>query len=508
MSSLYNFYTPQLEKIHSGKVRDSFRVDEKHRLIVVTDRISCFDHLLLTPVPDKGAVLNGIAAFWFEKLRRICPSHFVRKIDPAASLVREAVPIKIEMVVRGYLTGSAWRAYEQGKRVFSGTELPDGLTRNQRFSTPVLTPTTKEASDREISPEEIVSTGLCSKEMYEAMAETAKRLFAAGTIELASRGIILVDTKYEFGRIDGQLALIDEVHTPDSSRFWYSAGYDENPVKVRSLDKEFVREWLLEHRVGENIQLELPPEVVEEARKRYLEIHQLITGRPCETITEQNEQRESPADRLRRNLVSAGLIKDGYVAIIMGSRADLFFVEKIAKIVESYGIYADVRVVSAHKNGERIREMAEEYNSSCEPGSAIAVAGKSNGLGGALAANLNIPVFNCPPFKDDQDMSINVFSSLMMPSKVPAATIIGSETGAHAALRALNLRRLRERFSKEILLMKETLSEDDTRIRSGRMKNKIDETSTLTRIAPVAEQQAFDRSNDENFVPSKYNAGG
>jgi phosphoribosylaminoimidazole-succinocarboxamide synthase len=451
--------TPQLVKIHSGKVRESFRVDPVRRLLVVSDRISCFDHVLATPIPHKGAVLNGISNYWFERTRSIIDNHMIAQIDPQATLAREAVPVRVEMIVRGYLTGSMWRQYREGKRTFSGVELADGMTRHARFPEPLVTPTTKEHADREISPREIVAEGLVDGETYGAMERAARALFEMGTGLLAERGIILVDTKYEFGLLDGGLILIDEIHTPDSSRFWRAEEYTRRPEEVEHLDKEYVRQWLLQNRQDGEIPRELPDSVVAEASRRYREIYELVTRKPF-SLPEENIHA-----RIYRNLVGSGIIRDGYVAIVMGSPADREHCEGIRGIIEAYGIMADVRVCSAHKSGEALVTLAEEYNASIEPGAVIAVAGASNGLGGALAANLALPVINCPPFRDRHDMMININSSLMMPSNCPATTVIEPNNAALAALRALNLPRLRQRFRGEIREIKSKLREADRQIR-------------------------------------------
>jgi phosphoribosylaminoimidazole-succinocarboxamide synthase len=370
-------------------------------MIVVSDRISSFDSVLNNLIPNKGAVLNGITNYWFEKTRDIVDNHFIRMIDPNISLVKEAKPICVEMIVRGYLTGSMWRGYQKGKRVFSGIKVNNGLSQNARFEKPIITPTTKEKHDREITPEDIVKEGWTTKETYRKMEEISLNLFELGTKELSEKGIILVDTKYEFGIINGEVILIDEMHTPDSSRFWDKSTYDKDPLKVDSMDKEFIRQWLLHNKVDGIIPNVLPEDVIAEASKRYINIYEKIVEKEFET----NEK--DIRDRIYNNLLKADLIKDGFVSIIMGSTADLEHCKKIKAALDKYDIFIDMRVVSAHKNGERISEIAEVYNNSIEPGCVIAVAGRSNGLGGALAANLAIPVINCPPFKDKIDMMIN-----------------------------------------------------------------------------------------------------
>ncbi|RLC57361.1 MAG: phosphoribosylaminoimidazolesuccinocarboxamide synthase, partial [Candidatus Cloacimonadota bacterium] len=451
MNCLGNFYTPQMMVIHRGKVRDSVRIDEKTRMIVVSDRISSFDSVLNNFIPQKGAVLTGITNFWFEKTKHIIDNHYIKMIDPNISIVKEAQPIKIEVIVRGYLTGSMWRGYKNGKRDFSGVIAPDGLKQNDKFPTPLVTPTTKEDSDRPITPENIVKEGWTTQELYEKMEKISLELFEFGTKYLEELGIILVDTKYEFGLLDGELILIDEMHTPDSSRFWSLEDYKKDSTKVDSIDKEYVRQWLLKNKVDGKLPEVLADEVIEETNRRYLDIHQRITGEKLNY-----DFNEDIYDRVKRNLIAEGLIKDGYVIIIMGSPMDLPHCKKIKSHLEKYDIYVDMRVTSAHKNGERIGEITEVYNNSFEPGCVIAVAGRSNGLGGALAANLAIPLINCPPFKDKIDMMVNINSSLVMPSKTPASTIIDVSSAALAALRSLNLQRLKAVFRQEIEEVKES----------------------------------------------------
>ncbi len=464
MDCLRNFATPQLEKIHSGKVRDSFRIDDTTRMIVVTDRLSAFDSVLKTPIPYKGGVLNGISNFWFDQTQTIIGSHFLEMLDPNITLVKEAAPIRVEMIVRGYLTGSMWRGYQQGRREFSGVRVPDGMTKNQAFPQPIVTPTTKEKSDREITPAAIVSEGWADQAVYDQMQAVAQQLFALGARVLREKGIILVDTKYEFGLLNGELILIDEIHTPDSSRFWRAADYEQSPDSAAQIDKEYVRQWLLQNKVDGQYPQTLPENVVAETSRRYLEIYRMVTG--AELAVNPGEPIKT---RMCRNLVKAGLIKDGYVAIVMGSPGDLEYCQKIRSYLAQYDIMTEFRIVSAHKNGEAIVELAREYNASIEPAAVIAVAGRSNGLGGALAANLNLPVINCPPFQDAQDMLLNLNSSLMMPSKTPAMTVVHPKNAAHAALRSLNLPRLRDTLTAEIDELKRTLraADQDARQRAA-----------------------------------------
>ncbi len=460
MESISNVISPQLNKIHSGKVRDSFCVDEKTRMIIATDRLSSFDSVLETLIPGKGAILNSLATFWFEKTKDIIDNHLIESIHPNISLVKEAKPIKLEMIVRAYITGSAWRKYQKGSRELSGQKVPDGLKKNQPFPTPMVTPTTKEKSDREITEKEIISEKWTTKKRYNQMKEISLKLFKRGQKILSEKGIILVDTTYEFGLIGNKLILIDEIHTPDSSRFWSAEDYKKDPSKVEQIDKEFVRNYLMKNKIDGQYPTKLPSKIVKETQKRYNNIFTIITGEKL------NNDIDNTIDKMKNVLVKQKFMKDGFVAIIMGSKGDLPFSKKIKEEIEKYNIFVDMRIVSAHKNGENISKIASEYNNSIEPGAVIAVAGRSNGLGGALSANLNIPVFNCPPFKDKIDMLTNVNSSLMMPSNTPAATVIDPQNAALISLRSLNIKRLKEKFSEEILKMKEELKKDDEKIRN------------------------------------------
>ncbi|MEI6054441.1 MAG: phosphoribosylaminoimidazolesuccinocarboxamide synthase [Lentisphaerota bacterium] len=459
MDSFRTFFTPQLKRISKGKVRDSYTVDKKNRMIVVTDRISAFDVVLDSAIPGKGAVLNGMTNFWFEMTKDVIPNHFIKEIDPNISLVKTAMPIKLEMVVRGFITGSMWRGYEKGKRVFSGVKVGEGLKQNIKLQSPILTPTTKSKNDEEISKEEILAQKIIDKETYEKIESAALGLYSKASDYLISKGILLVDTKYEFGIIDGNLTLIDEIHTPDSSRYWDVKDYESDPKSVYQMDKEYVRAWLIRETRNGVMPIVLSDEVIKETSKRYREIYEKVTGKKFTVDISDCK------NRMYRNLSKSGLIKDGYVSIVMGSASDKDHAQKIQSVIQRYDIMSELRVVSAHKNGEKIIDLAREYNDSIEPGAIIAIAGKSNGLGGALASNMNIPVINCPKFTTEADMIININSSLMMPSKVPSGTILDPENAALFALRTLNINRLRETFDRDIVQIKDKLSLDDINLK-------------------------------------------
>jgi phosphoribosylaminoimidazole-succinocarboxamide synthase len=279
MNCLKQINLPEFELLHSGKVRDSYRATPNTRFIVVTDRLSAFDFILDTPIPNKGAVLNGISDWWFAQTADIIPNHVIQLIDPNVMWVREALPIRVEMVVRGYLTGSMWRGYAEGQREFSGAIAPENMHKNQAFAKALVTPTTKEKSDRPINPTQIVSESWATAQQYDLMQQTALQLFERGTQILQKKGLILVDTKYEFGMINDQLILIDEIHTPDSSRFWSVADYAQNPAQATQIDKEYIRQWMLANLVNGEYPHQLPPHIVAEAEKRYLQIYETLTDK-------------------------------------------------------------------------------------------------------------------------------------------------------------------------------------------------------------------------------------
>ena len=312
MECLTKFNSPQLELLHRGKVRDSLKVNESSRLIVVTDRISAFNKKIKTPIPTKGAVLNGIANFWFDKTKHIIDNHIIQQVDDYITLVKEAEPIRVEMVVRAYLTGSMWRGYEAGKRKISDVIVADGMVKNQKFDSPILTPTTKDEDDTEIDEKGIIDSGLVSEEIYQQMKATALKIFNFASDFLLERGIILVDTKYEFGLLDGKLIIIDEMHTPDSSRFWNAEDYRQNPATAEQIDKEFVRQWMLANKIDGEVPTVLSDSIVEETSKRYQEIYTRVTGKPFQISDEPYKT------RIYNNLIKAGIIQKAFIGLLEG----------------------------------------------------------------------------------------------------------------------------------------------------------------------------------------------
>lgn len=269
-----------------GKVRDVYEIGENHILFVVSDRISAFDHVLPRPIPYKGEILNLIAAKALKMTEDIVPNWLEEVPDPAVSFGKKCKPFPVEMVIRGYLVGHAWREYNSGKRSICGIPMPEGMVENQKFEKPILTPTSKAETghDEDLSRQQILDSGLVSEKHYNQLEEITYRLFERGSETAAKQGLILVDTKYEFGLYEDEVYLIDEVHTPDSSRYFYSQGYAENfakGLKQKQLSKEFIREWLMEHdfqgREGD-VMPDINDEVVEMVMNRYIELYDKVTG--------------------------------------------------------------------------------------------------------------------------------------------------------------------------------------------------------------------------------------
>lgn len=281
-----NFNFKGQKSLYVGKVRDVYNINDEYMVMLVSDRISAFDVVLPKGIPFKGQVLNQIAANFLDATKDIVPNWKISVPDPMVTIGHKCEPFKVEMVVRGYLAGHAWREYKDGKRTLCGIVLPEGMLENQKFENPIITPTTKEMEghDEDISKEDIINKGIVSKEDYEKLEEYSINLFNRGSEIANERGLILVDTKYEFGKKNGEIFLIDEIHTPDSSRYFYKEGYEERlqkGEKQKQLSKEFVREWLMENgfrgREGEVIP-EMTDEVIKNITERYIELFENITG--------------------------------------------------------------------------------------------------------------------------------------------------------------------------------------------------------------------------------------
>ena len=281
----YNF--PGQKSVYHGKVRDVYNINNEKLVMVASDRISAFDVILPEGIPYKGQMLNQIAAKFLDATTDICPNWKLATPDPMVTVGVMCQVFPVEMIVRGYLCGSAWRAYKSGVREICGVKLPEGMRENQKFDEPIITPTTKGeigTHDEDISKEEILAKGLATKEEYELLEKYTLALFKRGTEIAHKRGLILVDTKYEFGKHDGKIYLMDEIHTPDSSRYFYEEGYQERFEKgepQKQLSKEFVREWLMDNgfqgKAGQKVP-EMTPEIVKSISDRYIELFEHITG--------------------------------------------------------------------------------------------------------------------------------------------------------------------------------------------------------------------------------------
>ncbi|MDE6801187.1 MAG: phosphoribosylaminoimidazolesuccinocarboxamide synthase [Muribaculaceae bacterium] len=301
-----DFHFPKQTAVYHGKVRDVYTINDDIMVMIATDRISAFDVILPKGIPYKGQVLNQIAATFLDATADIVPNWKLATPDPMVTVGYKCEGFRVEMIIRGYLTGSAWREYAAGARELCGVKLPDGMKENQKFPEPIITPTTKADAghDENISREEIIAQGIVSEEDYVQMEKYTRALFAKGTEMAAEKGLILVDTKYEFGKRDGKVILIDEIHTPDSSRYFYADGYQERFEKgepQRQLSKEFVRQWLIEHdfmgKEGQKVP-EMTEEFVDSVSERYIELYQHITGREFVKAPE-----EHLVERIERNVL-------------------------------------------------------------------------------------------------------------------------------------------------------------------------------------------------------------
>jgi len=283
-------------KVYKGKVRDVYSIGDDLLVMVASDRISAFDHILPKGIPFKGQVLTQIAEHFLNATKDIVPNWLEATPDPVVSAGYNCKPYRVEMVIRGYLAGHAWREYKAGKRILCGVSMPDGMKENDRFPQPIITPATKadEGHDEDISKEDITAKNIIPKAEYELMEDYTQKVFQRGTEMAAKQGLILVDTKYEFGNRNGEIVLIDEIHTPDSSRYFYADGYAERQAKgevQKQLSKEFVREWLMENGFqgldGQKMPF-MPDEFVQTVSSRYIELYEMIVGSKFQPVISEN----------------------------------------------------------------------------------------------------------------------------------------------------------------------------------------------------------------------------
>ncbi len=425
-------FLPELGTPRRGKVREIYPHDSSLTLIA-SDRISVFDRILPDLIPDKGRILTQLSLFWFKETQDIISNHLISHPDPNVLVVQKCEPLMIEVIVRGYLVGSLWRDYKSGKRIKCGVPLPDGLNENDPLPKPIVTPTTKSehGHDEDITEAEILEKGLATQEVWKKTKEAALSLYKRGQEVLEKKGLVLVDTKYEFGLdANGNVVLIDEIHTPDSSRFWFRN--DKVCKEVTFPDKEFLRGWLREKGfTGEGPIPAIPSDVQQTVREGYQKVYEAITGLPL--------SQEDPIAhrRLIANLKNKQLIRGVFALIVAGSESDRPHFDKIQAVLKEHHIPTSVVVSSAHKQPKVVLDLIDLYNESLEPMVCITVAGRSNALSGLTASNLKWPVIACPPFKDYSDYLTNIHSSLQMPSNVPAMTVIDPSNAALAAIRIL-----------------------------------------------------------------------
>lgn len=423
----------------SGKVRDYYEWENK-LILVTTDRISAFDRVLGT-IPNKGQVLNQLSAFWFEKTEDIVANHMIATPDPNVMVAKKCQAYPIEMVVRGYISGvtktSLWNNYSLGKRKIYGINFPSGLKKNQKLKQAVITPTTRGTGpgghDEKITREEILARKIIPKKVYERMEKVALKLFKRGQEVCEKVGLILVDTKYEFGDNHGELTLIDEIHTPDSSRFWIRDTYRERwnkGLEPDNFDKEFFRLWYAENNYsGDGTPPEMPAAYRKKVSQRYIELYEKVTGK--EFVPNEGKV----VDRIKKNLKP---LMD-QVIIVVGSEKDKDFVAQIEAKLRELQVSYSVYFASAHKQPRKVLAILERYQNLGTKVVAITVAGRSNALSGFVAANSDLATIACPPFKDMSDYLVNIHSSLQMPSQVPVMTVIDPGNAALAADRILKI---------------------------------------------------------------------
>jgi phosphoribosylaminoimidazole-succinocarboxamide synthase len=305
------FQFPSQTAFYKGKVRDVYTIQDRLLVMIASDRISAFDVILPEPIPYKGQVLNQIAAYMLKATADICPNWLLETPAPHVSIGKKCIPFKIEMVVRGNLTGHAWRTYSSGKRTLCGVALPEGLRENDYFPTPIITPSTKasEGHDEDISKEDIIANGLATAEDWAVLEKYTLALFERGRQIAAKRGLILVDTKYEFGKIGDTIYLMDEIHTPDSSRYFFADGFEERQQKgekQQQLSKEFVREWLIANnfmgKEGQTVP-EMTPEWIDTISKRYIQLYEQVIGEPFLPQAWTNEETQAAVEKSLEQLL-------------------------------------------------------------------------------------------------------------------------------------------------------------------------------------------------------------
>ena len=406
--------------IYEGKVRNIYKMGDNYLLMKASDRVSSFDRHIGT-IPGKGELLNKMSEFWFNKTKHIIDNHLI-STEGEYALVHKCTPIMLEIVVRGYITGntetSLWTHYKNGSRTYCGISIPDGLRKNQKLDAPIITPTTKGKVDKPITKDEIISEGYLTPGECDFIYDKAIKLFNYGQQVAEKAGFILVDTKYEFGRNSkGDIILMDEIHTCDSSRYWVKESYQnrfESEMEPEKLDKDSVRDWVKSvcNPYADTIP-EIPVEIIKKAFDSY--------------------------NYFYKTILNVKNYNDDLVVIISGSVKDNKHVFKIQNEVEKVGVSCRNVVASAHKNTQKVLELINKYNNDKRRIIWVTVAGRSNALSGVIAANSRHPVIASPPYSDKTDMIVNLQSTLQCPSNVPVMTVLEPLNVAICIKRILNL---------------------------------------------------------------------
>lgn len=430
--------------LHKGKVRDIYDMGNNLLAISHSDRLSSFDRHICD-VLGKGHILTESSVFWFDKIKReLDIDHHLVYAQDNVMVVKKCRVLPIEVVVRGYITGSTqtslWTHYKNGTRNYCGIEFPDGLVKNQKLERNVITPTTKGEVDELITAEEIVAQGYMTQAQWDEVSEKAMRIFEHGQRYAAERGLILVDTKYEFGvDVDGNVLLIDEVNTCDSSRYWFQATYEEcmrDGVEPQKYDKDVIRDYIKKTVDDPYAQTEfhVEQEQIEKTIRVYKDFFSMLTG------VELSDLRFTPVeDVVDRYYADEHWVNNDTVVILSGSTSDDAHVQKLIKFAKAQGIYTLSHVSSAHKNTLEVMGILDKYNSGKGRVVYITVAGRSNALSGVVASNTQYPTIACPPFKDKDDMMVNINSTLQCPSKVPVMAILEPSNVALACRKIFDL---------------------------------------------------------------------
>ena len=422
-----------------GKVRKVSDIGYGKLLLSASDRLSAFDRHICD-IKGKGFVLNKSSEWWFKNTTQIVDNHYLYT-KGEHMIVKKTEPIKLEFIVRGYMTGSTntsiWPMYQSGKRDMYGINFRDGYRKNEKLDEVILTPTTKGDRDVPITEEEIVEQEYLDQEEMEFIREVCLELFEYGQMVAESKGLILVDTKYEFGLLDGEIILIDELHTCDSSRYWKADTYQERfeaGQEPEKFDKDCVRDFVKSKCDPYKDDLpEIPEELTQRVEKVYADFYEMFHDQsPLPEEEEVDDEEEMVTDFLK-------LWNDELVVILAGSESDKDWCEKIESCLEKEGIFSMTHYSSAHKNTHQVLELLDDYEDQERRLVYVTVAGMSNALSGVTACNVSAPVIACPPFKDKMDMMVNINSTLQMPSKVPVMTILSPGNVALAVSRLFKL---------------------------------------------------------------------